>query len=134
MNKLFCLTFYTQPNDDYREGFHIGLFSSREEAVAVELHYRKEVTGFKDYDCDAEITEVPIIGSCNTGFDVYRFEGWNRNEDFDEVDIIESNCYFDQSQAESDFKKAQSKTPRQEWAFNRHTIGQCDWQEGFIRC
>ncbi|MBQ2996030.1 MAG: hypothetical protein IJE22_02185 [Oscillibacter sp.] len=131
MNKLFCLIFYTCRDGDYREGFHIGLFKSREEAKAIELRYRKEVAGFKA--CDAEITAVPVIGAYTDEAIVYRYVGWNENEDFDEVDLIESACYMDLTEAEADYKKAQSATPRQEWVLNRHTIGQCDWKEGFVR-
>jgi len=92
MKKLYCLTFYTQPNGTYRDGFHIGLFRTYTEAKNVEKRYQVEITGFKDYECDAEITEVPIIGNITDMLCVYRYVGWNENEDFDEVDIIESNC------------------------------------------
>lgn len=65
MKKLFCLTFYDLPDGDYRDGFHIGLFATYEEAATVAARYHKEVAGFKDYYCEAEITEVPVIGSCD---------------------------------------------------------------------
>ena len=61
MRKLYCLTFYAQPNDDYREGFYIGLFWTYDKAKGVEMFYRNEIPGFKDYQCDAEITEVKFL-------------------------------------------------------------------------
>lgn len=136
MRKLYCLTFYAQSGNEYWEGFHIGLFAAREEAESVKEHYRKEIQGFKDYDCKAEITEVPVIGSENMDMEpqrVYRFQGWNVNEDLDEIDIWESDCYVSREQAQADYEKAQIKMSREEWTLNRHVIGQCDWQEGFIR-
>lgn len=134
MQKLYCLTFYTQPDGTNRDGFCIGLFRTYEEAKMVEMRYRKNVTGFKDCECDEEITEVPIIGD-DAGADyVYRYVGWNENEDFGETDMIESDCYVDYRQAEEAYRKAQITSHRKEWALNHHTIGQCDWQEGFVRC
>ena len=117
MEKLFSLTFYTQPNGEYRDGFGIGIFRTYEEAKAVEILYRKEVLGFKDYPCDAEITAVPVIGENVDAVDcVYRYEGWNINGDFDEIDIINSHCYTDRAQADNDYKEAQVQFPRNEWA------------------
>ena len=134
MEKLFSLTFYTQPNGTCRDGFHIGFFRNYDEAKMVEIVYRKEVLGFKDYPCDAEITEVPIIGPTNANFDsVYRYVGWNINEDYDEIDIIESHCYTDRAQAESDYKKTQLQFSRDEWALDLYKIGERHWQEGFVR-
>lgn len=131
MDKLYCLTFYKN-NDGYRDGFHIGLFSTHEEATETKIRYQKEVCGFKDYSCEAEITEVPIIGCGENLQQVYRYEGWNVNEDFDEIDIIKSDCYIDRNQAQEDYEKAQRRIVREEWVFNCHIIGQCDWQEGFV--
>ena len=136
MRKLYCLTFYAQSGNEYWDSFHIGLFAAREEAESVKEHYRKEIQGFKDYDCKAEITEVPVIGSENMDMEpqrVYRFQGWNVNEDLDEINIWESDCYVSREQAQADYEKAQIKMSREEWTLNRYVIGQCDWQEGFIR-
>lgn len=133
VDTLFCLTFYSQPNGNYRESFHIGLFKSHEEAEQIAARYRKEVTGFKDYKCDAEIVKIPVIGHCEDAIQVYRFYGWNINDASDEVDIVDSDCYVNKASAEAACKKAQIATPRQEWALNVYTIGQCDWQDGFVR-
>ena len=127
MRKLYCLTFYAQSGNEYWDSFHIGLFAAREEAESVKEHYRKEIQGFKDYDCKAEITEVPVIGSENMDMEpqrVYRFQGWNVNEDLDEINIWESDCYVSREQAQADYEKAQIKMSREEWTLNRHVIGQ----------
>ena len=79
---------------------------------------------------------MPVIGSESIDMEpqqVYRFQGWNVNEDLDEIDIWESDCYVSWEQAQADYEKAQIKMPREEWTLNRYVIGQCDWQEGFIR-
>ena len=135
MKAAAVLIFFVKSNNINRS-FHIGLFATCEEAESVKEHYRKEIQGFKDYDCKAEITEVPVIGSENMDMEpqrVYRFQGWNVNEDLDEIDIWESDCYVSREQAQADYEKAQIKMSREEWTLNRHVIGQCDWQEGFIR-
>lgn len=97
------------------------------------MFYRKEVSGFKDYKCNAEITEVLVLGDMTQITCVYRYLGWNINEDLDEVDIVESDCYVDYAEAEKDFYEAQATLKRKEWVINRHIIGQCKWQEGFVR-
>lgn len=133
MDKLFSLDFYSYPNNEYPEKFHIGLFNTQEEAQQVEAHYRKEVKGFKDYHCDAVITEVPVIGNADNTQKVYRFVGWNTNEDLDEIDIIESDCFVSSAQAGAELAQAEKVNPRQEWALNCNIIGQCDWCDGFTR-
>ena len=52
--KLYLLSFFSDTEEDFA-GFDIGLFRSREEAEAIASHYRKEVPGFKDYDCDPPV-------------------------------------------------------------------------------
>ncbi|MBQ7917099.1 MAG: hypothetical protein IJ315_10010 [Firmicutes bacterium] len=134
MDNLFCLTFYTWPNEDYRESFHIGVFRSCEEAARVEAYYRKRILGFKDYDCDADIKKIPVMDGIIEGVQkVYRFVGWNENEEYDEVDIIESGCYISEELAQKEMQQVQRKMPRREWVLNGHVIGRCDWENGFVR-
>lgn len=131
VKNLYCLTFYDEFGGS-REGFRIGLFASREEAAAVAARYRREIEGFRTYDCAAEITEVPVVGG-HSAQAVYRFAGWNEDSDGNETDVLESPCYGSQAQAAQDLEQAKRETPRQEWAMNLWTIGQCHWQEGFVR-
>ena len=132
MDKLFDLTFYTN-DEEYEEGFHIGLFLTREEAEAVAEHYEKEVPGFKDYDCISRVFVFPVIGGTEQTKQVHRFIGWNTNENLDEIDILISSCFADREEAEKALLMAKERMPREEWALNCHTIGQCDWAEGFVR-
>lgn len=134
MDKLFDLSFYASSNEDYEEGFLIGLFATQEEAESVAAHYRREIPGFKDYDCVPRVISFPVIGGENDAKQVYRFQGWNTDENMDEVDIIISSCFVDLMEAENALVLAKERTPREEWVMNCHTIGQCDWREGFERC
>lgn len=134
MDKLYDLTFYSNPNGDYEDSFFIGLFLTQAEAEIVAERYRKEVPGFKDYDCDYRIAAFPVIGDADSIERVYRFIGWNTNEDLDEVDIIISSCFTARERAETEYQTAQEKYPREEWTLDCYTIGHCDWREGFVRC
>lgn len=82
--KFYNLTFYTKVEEEYlnqyRDGFDIGLFASREDAETAEARYRKEVMGFKDYDCDSQIIEVSVVGNDPAPQQVYRYVGWNTDE------------------------------------------------------
>lgn len=132
MDKLFDLIFYT--NDEaYEEGFHIGLFTTQEEAESVAERYTKEIPGFKDYDCISRVFVLPVIGGTDHPKQVYRFLGWNTNENLDEIDILISSCFADRDEAEKTLLLAKERTPREEWVLNCHTIGRCDWAEGFVR-
>ena len=132
MDKLFDLTFFTN-DEDYEEGFHIGLFTTQEEAESVAERYSKEVPGFKDYDCISRVFAFPVIGGIDQIKQVYRILGWNTNENLDEIDILIRSCFADRDEAEKALLLAKESTPREEWVLNCHTIGQCDWAEGFIR-
>ena len=132
MDTVFDLTFYIN-DDDYEDGFHIGLFATREDAEAVAARYISEVPGFKDYDCTPSVIAFPVIGRSDHTQQVYRFLGWNTNEVMDEVDIIISSCFVNRNEAEKALSQAKEGTPREEWVLNCHTIGQCDWSEGFAR-
>lgn len=129
MEQLFDLTFLNNDED----GFHIGLFATREEAEAVAARYAAEVPGFRDYDCITRVTPFPVIGGTAHTTQVYRFQGWNWDEDKDEIDILVSSCFTDAAEAEAALEIAKRSTPRQEWVMNCHVIGQCDWAEGFER-
>lgn len=133
MDTLFDLSFYTNIDDDNEDEFHIGLFLTKEEAQAVAVKYLKEVPGFKDYDCTPRVIAFPVIGGVNETGKVYRFLGWNTDENLNEIDIIISSCFVELNAAENALVQAKKITPREEWALNCHTIGQCDWAEGFVR-
>ena len=132
MDKLFDLTFYIN-DGDHEDGFQIGLFETQEQAEAVAEHYAREVPGFKDYDCVPHVLAFPVIGGTAETRQVYRFIVWNTNEDLDECDILISSCFADREEAEKTLLIAKERMPREQWALNCHTVGQCDWTEGFVR-
>lgn len=132
MDRLFDLSFYVN-EVDHEEGFHIGLFVTREAAEAVAARYIEEVPGFKDYDCIPRVIEFPVIGGTAHTTQVYRFEGWNTDDNLDETDTIISSCFADSDEAEKALLLAKERLPREEWVLNRHVIGACDWAEGFVR-
>lgn len=131
MPNVYSLTFY-HTLDGYRQGFFIGLFRTRETAAAEEAHYRRNIRGFKDYPCEAEIKELPIIGAGEAKiWSVYCFTGWNLDEYGDEVDILESPCYADREDAGAALQQAKLATPRQEWILDCYPIGMRHWLQGF---
>lgn len=95
--------------------------------------YIEEVPGFKDDDCIPRVIEFLVIGGTTHTTQVYRFEGWNTDEELNETDILISSCFADPTDAEKALSVAQERTPREEWVMNRHTVGECDWAEGFER-
>lgn len=133
MDKLYDLTIYSFPNDNDREWSGIGLFASQEEAEHVAWDYLTNIPGFKDYYCESAVTEVPVIGNGEGIQKVFRFMGWNADEDGDETDIIHSACYTSEEDARAALELAKRSSPRQEWALNQWVIGKKEWAEGFTR-
>lgn len=132
MSDLYSLTFYDDL-DGYPESFHIGIFPSHSEAENMAKKYLKEVSGFKDYPCTYEITAKSVIGKADAPDKVSMIFGWNYNDSADEVDIWESSLYADRDEAEAALAIIMQKLSRQEWCINTYKVGECDWQEGFIR-
>ncbi len=132
VKRVYNLIMYTNPYGDYREGFNIGIFESFEEAENVAKRYLNEVQGFCDYEFEYEITKVNIIGDEN-GNVFYRFSGWNVDENGDEKDIIYSDCYTIKDIAKGDFEKTKQKISRAEWSLDKCILGECHWEEGFVR-
>ena len=129
---LYWLSFFSDTEEDFHS-FDIGIFMSREEAECVALRYRKEIPGFKDYDCESSIMGIPVWDDAEVNGEVYICQGWNWDENGDEVDYIISGCFVSQNEAEDYFAQAQQQISRQEWILNRHIIGQCHWENGFVR-
>lgn len=133
MNKLYELILYVE-NEGYNEGFGIGIFSTYKKAIDTKERYIREVAGFKDYECDYKIYERQVIGECKENLDVvYQFQGWNTDEDDDEIDIYYSNCYTLQDTAKAEMKKEKCRRNLENWVINRIKIDECEWKEGFER-
>lgn len=132
MDVLYDLTIYSFPNWENREGYGIGLFRTEEQATEVIVHYLNNVPGFRDYYCEPEITRLPVCGRGKTDV-VYRYVGWDVDENGDEINVTESRCYTDPDLAQQDMLQTQTDMPRQEWELAPWRIGSLFWQEGFER-
>lgn len=121
--------------DNHTEGFNIGFFSSRDKAEKTARRYLTEVSGFKDYNVTYEIMEKCVIGSDDNEMPstVFIIYGWNENDEMDEIDIIESDCYIVEQEAEEKLSELQSSYSRTEWCIDRYAIDECNWREGFVR-
>ena len=136
MMKLYKLTFYDLElsYNDYKEGFAIGTFSSSEKAEQTAEYYIRNVNGFKDYPCEYKIEAKNIVGVADENLkEIYIIEGWNINENLDEIDIVESDCFTDETSAENALEIMKQKYSRCEWIINEHKINECQWSEGFDR-
>lgn len=118
--------------DNYKEGFDIGLFSSYKKAEEIKKYYFEQVEGFRDYPCSSRIIKKRVFG--NRDFDkVYIVYGWNENENFDEIDIIESECFVEEATAKQEMNIMKEQYNRTEWSLSRYQINECKWKEGFVR-
>ena len=99
--------------NDYKEEFNIGFFKSKEEATEIAQYYIKNIEGFKDYPCEYRIIEKQIIG--NLKKTIWMIQGYDFNENEDEINIIESQCYSNKEQAEKDLEKYKKQYNRQNW-------------------
>ena len=130
MGCVYSLTLHDRDGGSF---FHIGMFGAYAQAEDVAADYCRNVKGFKDYPFEAVIEEVPVVEyKCSTQT-VYRWCGWNEDDFGDEVDIVAGDCYLLRTMAVESMERAKIETPREEWALNAYFLGECLWQEGFVR-
>lgn len=132
MDYLYDATIYSFPNGCDREGYGIGLFRTEDEAEHAIRHYLYHVPGFRDYYCEAEVTRLSVAGLGESDT-VYRYVGWNVDENGDETDVVESCCYTQRWEAQQAMELAGTETTRQEWSLDPYRIGSLLWAEGFDR-
>ena len=132
MDYLYDATIYSFPNGCDREGYGIGLFRTEDEAEHAIRHYLYHVPGFRDYYCEAEVTRLSVAGLGESDT-VYRYVGWNVDENGDETDVVESRCYTQRWEAQQAMELAGTETTRQEWSLDPYRIGSLLWAEGFDR-
>jgi hypothetical protein len=89
------------------------------------------VIGFKDFDCEVDITEEPVVDEGYLTKDVYRYVGWDE-EDFDD-NVICSPIYTNKTQAKNEFENAKANFAKTNWDFHHYTIGERNWIKGFHR-
>jgi hypothetical protein len=133
MNTVYSLTIIDKElsYDNHTEAFQIGFFSSYEKAEKIAQKYMGEVPGFKDYNCCYRIALKPVIGDAKSL--VYIIQGWNENDDFDAIDVIESNCFVQKTLAEQEIAQMKTEYQRKEWSIDCWKIDECNWQDGFSR-
>lgn len=120
--------------DSHIEAFNIGFFSSHDKAEETAKRYLTEVEGFKDYNITYQIVEKCVFdGTDSLSTSIFIVYGWNENDYYDEVDVIESDCYVNQGEAEQEFNKLKASYCRKEWCIDKYIIDQCSWQEGFVK-
>ena len=121
--------------DDHVEAFNIGFFSSRDKAEKIAKRYLTEVNGFKDYNVTYQITDKGVIGSTDSLIlsDLFVIYGWDKNDELDEINVIESNCYVLKQEAEQKLNELRSSYLREEWCIDKYIIDECNWQNGFVK-
>ncbi len=119
--------------DGYDESFFIGVFRTAEEAERTARRYLANVPGFKDYPCIYSIDEKPLRGKPMLDDRIYWVQGWNWNVNQDETDIVESDDFAGEADAEAALAEMRRKQRRAEWRILWAIPGKCDWQEGFDR-
>ena len=121
-------------NENHSEDFMIGLFRTRSKAEQTAAFYLQNIRGFCEYPCTYSILEKSIVGEQDGEPDeVFLVQGWDTDENQDEINSIESPCYVSEVQAKAELERMRSAQPRAEWVINRWKIDQAHWQEGFER-
>ncbi len=120
--------------DGYDAAFFIGVFPSEEEAEQTARRYLAGLPGFRDHPCTYTIAERPLRGEIARDQRVYWAEGWNWNEDRDEVDVLQSEDDFScEATAQAALTAMKEAHARAEWTVARAVLGLCYWQDGFER-
>lgn len=121
--------------DDHVEAFNIGFFSSRDKAEKIAKRYLTEVNGFKDYNVTYQITDKGVIDSTDSLIlsDLFVIYGWDKNDELDEINVIESSCYVLKQEAEQKLNELRSSYLREEWCIDKYIIDECNWQNGFVK-
>lgn len=130
---LLTLTDQRMSYESYSEDYTIGVFKTKEQAEEIALYDLKKVRGFCDFPCTYRIIEKNV--NCLdtiTPDTVWMVQGWNLNDNLDEIDIIESSCFLTETEANFELQNMRNTYHRTEWAVNRWQVGELDWREGFV--
>ena len=132
---LLILTDTEKSDDEYSEDFYIGFYETAAQAAEVAEYYLNNVTGFCDFPCTYRIIPKKVAGEFKnkSSNQIFFIQGYDLNENLDEINIIEDQCYITQAQAEAELELLKNKYKRTEWTISCWTIGQNEWQEGFCR-
>lgn len=121
--------------DNHSEDFFIGIFAERQQAEETAHYYLQNVAGFDEYTCTYRIVPKEIKDNTvdSIPLSVWIVQGWNVNDEWDEVDIVESDCFLTKNHAEDEMRIMKKSVSRTEWNIDRWTVGECNWREGFAR-
>ena len=121
--------------DNFTEDFLIGVFETEEKAIEIAQYYLKSIKGFCDFPCTYHVEQKTVIGMTDGRSidEVWLVQGWNINEKFDEVGVIDSQFLLTKEQADVYLDTMQSKYKRDEWSVDKHIIDELNWQDGFVR-
>ena len=121
--------------DNFTENFLIGVFETEEKAIETAQYYLKTIKGFCDFPFTYRVEEKIVIDVTNDKSidEVWLVQGWNINENFDEIDVVDSQFLLTEEQANVEFHTMQSKYKRDEWVVDKYVIGELNFGEGFVR-
>ena len=121
--------------ENHSEDFFIGIFVTRQKAEETACYYLGNLPGFCDYPCTYRIEEKEVVDNSDNVMpvSVWIVQGWNVNDNFDEIDILESECFLTEERSKAELKMMKETSPRSEWNIDRLTVGECHWREGFVR-
>ena len=117
--------------DNYKEDFYIGFFKSKEEAKNIAEYYIKNIEGFKDYPCEYRIIEKEVEGNLENK--IWMIQGYDINENEDEINIVESKCYTNKELAQKELEKYKNQYKRQEWYISSWIVDKKEYEDGFFR-
>ncbi len=132
---LLILTDPALSYDNYSEDFYIGFFLTEQQAQETAQFYLHNIRGFCDFPCTYRIVKKDIADNINniTPETIWMVQGWNINENFDEIDIVESSCFLIKEHAQEELQRMQNRYQRIEWVLDCSIIGNLGWREGFVR-
>lgn len=121
--------------DKHSDDFFIGVYETKKQAEETALFYLENVQGFSQFPCTYYIVEKEIVDNFDDIMpdSVWYVEGWNCNENLDEIDIVDSPCFLTKERAESELQMMKNQYRRTEWAVSRYKIGESHWRDGFVR-
>ena len=77
--------------ENHSEDFFIGIFATRQKAEEIACYYLGNLPGFCDYPCTYRIEEKEVVDNSDNAMpvSVWIVQGWNVNDNFDEIDILQ---------------------------------------------
>ena len=115
--------------ENHSEDFFIGIFVTRQKAEETACYYLGNLPRFCDYSCTYRIEEKEVVDNSDNAMpvSVWIVQGWNVNDNFDEIDILESECFLTEERAKAELKMMKETSARSEWNIDRLTVGECHW-------